>query len=69
MKRLILNAGQLLTMTGPDRPRCGKEMSSVGMIRDGAVLVEDGVILAAGLKDFVPRVPPIAPCRRWQRPG
>lgn len=53
MKRLILNAGQLLTMTGPDRPRCGKEMSSVGMIRDGAVLIEDGVILAAGLKDFV----------------
>ncbi|MBI3554200.1 MAG: imidazolonepropionase [Elusimicrobia bacterium] len=53
MRRLILNAGQLLTMTGPDRPRCGREMSSLGMIRDGAVLVEDGTILAAGLRELV----------------
>ena len=53
MLRLILNAGQLLTMTGPDRPRRGKEMSSVGLIRDGAVLIEDSKILAAGLRDMV----------------
>jgi imidazolonepropionase len=53
MKRLILNAGQLLTMSGPDRARCGKEMSSIGLVRDGAVLVEDGKILAAGLRDLV----------------
>jgi imidazolonepropionase len=53
MKRLILNAGQLLTMAGPDAPRRGKEMGKVGMIRDGAVLVEDGKILAAGLRDLV----------------
>jgi imidazolonepropionase len=55
VRRLVLNAGQLLTMTGPDRPRAGAEMAKVGMIRDGAVLVEDGKILAAGFKDLVLR--------------
>ena len=40
-------------MTGPDRPRAGAEMRSIGMIRGGAVLVEDGAVLAAGLKDRV----------------
>src|SRR6185369_5608774 len=52
-RRLILNAGQLLTMSGPDRPLCGQEMSKVGLITDGAVLVEDGKILAAGLRELV----------------
>lgn len=54
-RTLILNASQLLTMTGPDRARCGKEMSSLGLIRDGAVLIEDGLILACGLRDLVMR--------------
>lgn len=52
---LVLNCGQLLTMTGPDRARAGKEMSSVGLVRGGAVLIEDGKILSAGLKDLVLR--------------
>jgi imidazolonepropionase len=55
VRRLVLNAGQLLTMTGPDRPRAGSEMSRVAMIRDGAVLVEDGRILSAGFRDVVLR--------------
>ena len=42
-------------MTGPDRPRAGSELSKLGLIRDGAVLVEDGRIVAAGLKDLVLR--------------
>src|SRR5579862_6993174 len=53
LRTLILNAGQLLTMAGPDAARCGREMSSVGLIRGGSVLIEDGVILAAGLSDLV----------------
>ncbi len=53
MRRLVLNCGQLLTMTGPDRARAGSEMGKLGLIRDGAVLVEDGRIVAAGLKDLV----------------
>lgn len=52
-RRLILNAGQLLTMSGPDRPLCGQEMSKLGLITDGAVLVEDGKILASGLRERV----------------
>jgi imidazolonepropionase len=53
MRLLVLNAGQLLTMTGPARARCGREMASVGLIPDGAVLVEDGKILASGMRDVV----------------
>ena len=40
-------------MAGPDRARHGQEMSSVGLVREGAVLVEEGKILAAGLRDLV----------------
>ncbi|MDD5657629.1 MAG: imidazolonepropionase [Elusimicrobia bacterium] len=53
MRSLVVNAGQLLTMAGPDRPRRGEQMRSVGLVPNGAVLVEDGVILAAGLRDLV----------------
>jgi imidazolonepropionase len=53
-RRLILNIGQLLTLSGPDRPRAGKEeMNKLGLIRDGAVLVEDGKIAAAGMRELV----------------
>ncbi|MBI5202334.1 MAG: imidazolonepropionase [Elusimicrobia bacterium] len=53
MKFLLVNAGQLVTMTGPSGPRTGAEMGKVGMFRGGSVLVGDGKILAAGLSDFV----------------
>jgi imidazolonepropionase len=53
MRHLIVNASQLLMMSGPDRARHGREMQSVGLVREGAVLVEDGKILAAGLRDLV----------------
>jgi len=56
-RTLILNAGQLLTMAGPDAARRGREMSSVGLVRGGAVLVDDGQILAAGLHDIVLKHP------------
>jgi imidazolonepropionase len=53
LKYLVVNAAQLLTMSGPERARAGSEMSKLGMVQGGAVLVEDGVVLAAGLKDIV----------------
>lgn len=53
MKSLIVNASELLTMTGPAAPRRGKEMSRLGLIRDGAVLVDEGLIVAAGLREVV----------------
>jgi imidazolonepropionase len=53
MRYLIVNSSQLLMMNGPDRARHGNEMRSVGLVREGAVLVEEGKILAAGLHDIV----------------
>lgn len=42
-------------MRGPDRARRGGEMEDLGLVPDGAVLVEDGRILAAGPTDAVAR--------------
>lgn len=53
MRLLVLGIGQLLTFAGADKPRRGKEMSSTGLTMDAAVLVEDGRILAAGIRDTV----------------
>jgi imidazolonepropionase len=53
MRYLVVNTSQLLTMAGPDLARHGREMSSIGLVREGAVLVDDGKILAAGLRSLV----------------
>jgi imidazolonepropionase len=45
---LILNASQVLTMAGSDGPRAGREKGSIGAMNDGAVLIADGKIVAAG---------------------
>lgn len=45
---LVKHAGQLLTMRGPDRPRRGAELSQLGLVRDGALAIRAGRILAAG---------------------
>jgi len=52
---LVRNIGQLLTLAGPNEPRRGKLMGSLGLIRGGALLVEDGAILAAGREETVAR--------------
>lgn len=57
MKFLLVNVGQLLTMTGPSGPRAGAEMSKVGLFRGASVLVGDGKVLAAGLADLVAKHP------------
>jgi imidazolonepropionase len=48
-KIAIVNIGQLVTLAGPARPRVGSEMRELGLIRDGALLIVDGRIQAAGL--------------------
>jgi imidazolonepropionase len=45
---LILNASQLLTMAGSPGPRAGRDKGATGLLRNGAVLIEEGLILAAG---------------------
>lgn len=41
---LIRNASQLITLSGPKRPRSGKEMGQIGMIERGSLLIRDGII-------------------------
>ena len=45
---LIVHASEMLTMRGPCRPRIKEEMSDLGIIRDGAVYIRDGLIEAVG---------------------
>jgi imidazolonepropionase len=44
---LVYGARQLLTLAGKG-PRCGKAMSELGMIVDGAVAIASGRIVATG---------------------
>ncbi|HXG68413.1 MAG TPA: imidazolonepropionase [Blastocatellia bacterium] len=48
MELLITNCSQLVTLAGPARPRLQAELRELSIIEDGAVLVRDGVIAAAG---------------------
>ena len=54
----IVNIGQLVTIAGPARPRVGQELRELGIVEDGALLVWNGRIAAAGsygeLKDRIP---------------
>lgn len=52
---LVLNCGHLLTLRGPRRPRRGGEMGDVGLIRNGALLLQQGEVLAAGTQRAVRR--------------
>ena len=51
----VWNCSQLVTLAGPARPRRGKEMRELGVIRDGAMLVRDGRIVFAGSRADVER--------------
>ena len=47
----LLHASQLVTLAGAKRPRVGKELSELGIIRDGGVLIRDGKIDSVGPSD------------------
>jgi imidazolonepropionase len=44
----ILHAAQLVTLAGPNRPRFGNELSELGIVRDGGMLIRDGLIAGTG---------------------
>lgn len=48
MTTLIRGASQLLTLRGDDGPRRGAALRDLGIVRDGAVLIQDGVVVDAG---------------------
>ncbi len=57
----IVNIGQLVTLAGPARPRVGPELCELGIVRDAALLIEDGLIVAAGsYRDLQSKIPPHA---------
>lgn len=45
---LIVNANELVTLSGDPKPRVGKQMQELGIIRDGGLAVKDGRIVAVG---------------------
>ncbi|HIQ04854.1 MAG TPA: imidazolonepropionase, partial [Anaerolineae bacterium] len=45
---IIYNAGQLLTLTSPGKPKRGTDMADLGIVEDGAVAVHEGQIVAVG---------------------
>src|SRR5947208_14937697 len=47
----VLHASQVVTLTGPKRPRIRAEMSELAIIRDGGMLVRDGTIESVGPSD------------------
>lgn len=51
----LLHASQLVTLAGPKRPRVGKELSELGIIRDGGILIRDGKIDIVGSSDEIER--------------
>ena len=54
MKSLaLLHASQLVTLAGPKRPRVGKELSELGIVRDGGIMIRDGKIDIVGPSDQI----------------
>jgi imidazolonepropionase len=51
----VLNASQLVTLSGPERPRVGTELSELGIIRGGGMLVRDGNIEKVAPSDDIER--------------
>ncbi len=49
MKLAVVNIGELVTLAGPERARVGAaEMRELGIVRDAAMLVENGRVAACG---------------------
>jgi imidazolonepropionase len=53
---LITGASQLLTLRGR-APRRGKNLSNLGILKNGAVLIRDGVIAAVGSRSEIESLP------------
>ncbi len=52
----LLHASQLVTLAGPARPRVGKELSELAIIRDAGILIRDGKIERVGPSDEIERI-------------
>ncbi len=50
MRTIVTNCAQLVTLAGPAAPRTGLDMGDLGIIEDGAMLIEDGRIVQLGTR-------------------
>ncbi|HWQ53615.1 MAG TPA: imidazolonepropionase [Bryobacteraceae bacterium] len=57
MTTLIRGARQLLTLHGPAGPRRGADLRELGLVKNGSVLVRDGLVVAAGPSRRVDALP------------
>lgn len=51
-KKIIIHASELVTCAGK-APKCGREMSEIGLIRDGAVVIDGDTIAETGKTEDV----------------
>ena len=49
----VLHASELVTLSGPKRPRVGTELSSLGIIRNGGMFIRNGKIEKVGPSDEI----------------
>ncbi len=58
----VTNCSQIVTLAGPARPRTNEELRQLSIVTDGALLVRDGKVVAAGAR---PELEPAFPagCR------
>ena len=58
MTTAVVNIGQLVTLAGPARPRIGLELGELGLIRDAAMLINEGrIVAAAPYTQILPEIP------------
>lgn len=52
----VINCSQLVTLSGPARPRVGPELRELSIIADGALLVRGGAIAAVGTRSEIEKL-------------
>ena len=66
---LLTGIAQLLSFAGGAVPRAAKAMGDIGLVRDGAVLVEGGIVAAVGPRRKVESLPGVRRARRLEANG
>ncbi|MEO7653425.1 MAG: amidohydrolase family protein, partial [Bryobacteraceae bacterium] len=66
---LLRGARQLLTLRGPAGPRRGPALKDLAIIRDGALLIRDGVIVDVGPTRRVENLAAARKAREWDVTG
>jgi imidazolonepropionase len=52
----VINCSELVTLSGPARPRVGPELRQLSLIKNGAMLVRDGLIEKVGARSEIERL-------------